>query len=109
MLDVRHETFRCAAYLDLARRHGVATVFTDSDDYPSFADVTGGFVYVRTMRTESSLPLGCAPQALDQIAACARMWRDGGAGAIGGLSERRAPLYSTACRSGSALPHTCKR
>jgi uncharacterized protein YecE (DUF72 family) len=78
VLDVRHETFRCAAYLDLARRHGMATVFTDSDDYPSFADVTGGFVYVRTMRTETSLPQGCTPQALDQIAACARMWRDGG-------------------------------
>jgi uncharacterized protein YecE (DUF72 family) len=77
VLDVRHGSFRCADYLALARRHGAATVFTDSDDYPSFADVTGGFVYVRTMRTETKLPQGCTPQALAQIAACCEAWRRG--------------------------------
>lgn len=35
VLDVRHASFRCAEYLALARRHGVATVFADSDEYPS--------------------------------------------------------------------------
>jgi uncharacterized protein YecE (DUF72 family) len=78
VLDVRHDSFRCADYLALARRHGAATVFTDSDDYPSFADVTGDFVYVRTMRTDASLPQGCTPQALAQIAACCQLWRVGG-------------------------------
>ena len=34
VLDVRHASFKCAEYLALARRHQVATVFTDSDDYP---------------------------------------------------------------------------
>lgn len=77
VLDVRHDTFRCAEYLALARRHRVATVFTDSDDYPSFADVTGDFVYVRTMRTDPKLPQGCTPQALAQIAACCEAWRRG--------------------------------
>ncbi len=78
VLDVRHESFRTPEYLALARRHGVATVFTDSDDYPSFADVTGPFVYVREMRTESALPQGVPPEALDAMAACARRWADGG-------------------------------
>ena len=41
VLDVRHESFMTPEYLALARRYGVATVFTDSDDYPSFADLTG--------------------------------------------------------------------
>ena len=77
VLDVRHPSFLCAEYLALARRHGAATVFTDSDDYPSFADVTGGFVYTRMMRTAAALPEGCTPQALDQLAACAQAWRDG--------------------------------
>jgi uncharacterized protein YecE (DUF72 family) len=77
VLDVRHDSFKCAAYLALARRHRAATVFTDSDDYPSFADITGGFVYVRTMRTDAALPQGCTPQALDQIAACCQAWRSG--------------------------------
>ncbi len=76
-VEVRHESFKCAPYLALARKHRVATVFTDSDDYPSFADLTGSFVYVRTMRADKSLPEGCAPQALGQLAACARVWRDG--------------------------------
>jgi uncharacterized protein YecE (DUF72 family) len=75
---VRHDSFRSAAYLALARKHRVATVFTDSDDYPSFADVTGDFVYVRTMRADKSLPEGCTPQALAQVAACTSTWRDGG-------------------------------
>ena len=78
VLDVRHASFMCAEYLVLARRYQAATVFTDSDDYPSFADLTGGFVYARMMRTDASLPEGCTPQALDQLAACARAWRDGG-------------------------------
>jgi len=77
-VEVRHQSFRCAEYLALARQHRVATVFTDSDDYPSFADLTGDFVYVRTMRADKSLPDGCTPQALAQVAACTRAWRDGG-------------------------------
>jgi len=77
VLDVRHDTFKTPAYLALARQHGHATVFTDSDDYPSFADLTGDFVYTRMMRTDASLPEGCTPQALDQLAACGQAWRDG--------------------------------
>lgn len=78
VLDVRHDSFKTPAYLALARRHAVATVFTDSDDYPSFADVTGSFVYTRMMRTDSTLPEGCTPQALDQIARCGEVWHAGG-------------------------------
>ena len=76
-MDVRHDSFKCSEYLALARRHAVATVFTDSDDYPSFADITGPFVYTRMMRTQSALAEGCTAQALDQLAACGRAWREG--------------------------------
>ena len=78
VLDVRHDSFKTAEYLALARRYGAATVFTDSDDYPSFADITGDFVYARMMRTDASLPQGCTPQTFEQLAACAQVWRDGG-------------------------------
>ena len=30
------------------------------------------------MRTDPALPEGCTPQALDQLADCARTWRAGG-------------------------------
>ena len=77
-LDVRHESFKTPQYLALARRYGAATVFTDSDDYPSFADLTGGFVYARLMRTDAQQPEGCAPEVFAPLAACAKAWRDGG-------------------------------
>jgi uncharacterized protein YecE (DUF72 family) len=78
VLDVRHESFKSPVYLALAREHRVATVFTDSDDYPSFADVTGGFVYARLMRTDAQHAEGCAPESFAALAACARTWREGG-------------------------------
>jgi uncharacterized protein YecE (DUF72 family) len=77
-MDVRHESFRCTEYLDLARRHRVATVFTDADDYPPIPDLTGDFVYTRLMRTDADQPEGCAPEVFPPLAACARRWRDGG-------------------------------
>ena len=76
-LDVRHESFKTPEYLVLARRYRAATVFTDSDEYPSFADLTGDFVYARMMRTDAALPEGCTPQAFDQLGACAQVWCDG--------------------------------
>ena len=78
-LDVRHPSFACAEYLALARAHGMATVFTESDDYPPIADLTADFVYARIMRTQSALVQGCTPEQLDGIAASARAWSDGGA------------------------------
>lgn len=77
VMDVRHESFKTPEYLALARRHQVATVFTDSDDYPSFADLTGGFLYARLMRSQSQLPQGFEPAVLDGYAACARVWASG--------------------------------
>ena len=78
VMDVRHDSFKSPDYLALARRYNVATVFTDSDEYPSFADLTSDFVYTRMMRTDPDLPLGVTAEALDQLAACGRSWRDGG-------------------------------
>jgi uncharacterized protein YecE (DUF72 family) len=52
-------------------------VFTDSDDYPSFADLTGNFLYARLMRTQSSHAVGFEPQVLDAFAQCAQRWRRG--------------------------------
>ena len=78
VLDVRHESFKTPAYLQLARRFGCATVFTDSDDYPSFADLTGDFVYARLMRTDARHNAGFEPRVLDAYAGCVRVWHEGG-------------------------------
>ncbi|XHS77723.1 DUF72 domain-containing protein [Burkholderiaceae bacterium UC74_6] len=76
-LDVRHESFCCPEYLALARRYRAATVFTDSDDYPPIADLTGEFVYTRMMRTRPDLAEGCEPHVLKALAACGNSWAGG--------------------------------
>ncbi|HEX4329555.1 MAG TPA: DUF72 domain-containing protein [Burkholderiales bacterium] len=78
VLDARHESFMCAEYLALARKHGVATVYTDSDEYPSFADVTGDFIYARLMRSQAGVATGYAKKDLKTWAARAKAWAQGG-------------------------------
>lgn len=77
-LDVRHASFRCSEYLDMARRHGMTTVFTEAQDHPPVPDLTGDFVYLRLKRTRASRREGLSGPQLDAVAACARCWRDGG-------------------------------
>ena len=78
VMEVRHPSFMVPEYIALARRHGVATVFADSDDYPSFADVTGDFVYARLMRCESACTTGYPSPAIADWSERARTWRAGG-------------------------------
>ena len=78
VLDVRDPDFVDAAYLDLARRHGCATVFTDSPEHPSFADLTSGFVYARLMRARAEVATGYPQAELRQWAERARTWAAGG-------------------------------
>ena len=78
VLDARHESFNCEAYLDLARRHGVATVHADSDKYPAIADPHSDIAYLRLMRTEPQLATGYPEAALQAWATGARAWIDQG-------------------------------
>ncbi len=77
VLEPRHASFACADYVNLARAYGVATVFTDSPDYPNIADVTGDFVYARLMRAQADVPTGYLPAALDAWARRANQWARG--------------------------------
>ena len=77
VMDVRHDSFKVPEYLALARKYHCATVFADSDKFPSFADLTADFVYARLMKSEEKIATGYAPDALDQWAAAARTWANG--------------------------------
>ena len=78
VLDVRLHDFVDAGYLALARQHGMATVFTDSEEHRSFADVTADFVYARLMRSRSEIAQGYPDDALQRWAQRARQWAGGG-------------------------------
>jgi uncharacterized protein YecE (DUF72 family) len=77
VLDVRDPAFVDARYLALARKHGMATVFTDSPEHPSFADVTTDFVYARLMRARADVATGYSGDELRQWAVRARRWAAG--------------------------------
>jgi uncharacterized protein YecE (DUF72 family) len=77
VLDVRDPEFVDAQYLALARAHGMATVFTDSGEHPSFADITAGFVYARLMRSQSTVATGYRGNDLRRWAERARQWARG--------------------------------
>ncbi|HEY9541455.1 MAG TPA: DUF72 domain-containing protein [Luteimonas sp.] len=78
VLDVRDPDFVDARYLALARSHGMATVFTDSPEHPSFADVTADFAYARLMRARTGIETGYPAAELRQWAGRARQWAAGG-------------------------------
>jgi uncharacterized protein YecE (DUF72 family) len=78
VLDVRDAAFVDANYIALARRHGMAAVFTDSTEYPSFADITADFVYARLMRTRTEVATGYPDDELDQWAKRMHAWARGG-------------------------------
>ncbi len=78
VVEVRDASFLCGAFLDLVRARGVATVFTDSKEYPSFADLGADFVYARLMGSQAGIDTGYEPAALDAWAQRARTWADGG-------------------------------
>ncbi len=78
VLDVRNDSFRTPEFVALARRYRAAVVFTDSPRFPSFADLTTDFVYLRLMQAQPQLVTGYEPEALAAFAACAQSWAAGG-------------------------------
>jgi uncharacterized protein YecE (DUF72 family) len=57
-VEARHESFVSPAFVDLARKHGVAIVLVDSEKHPMFADVTSDFLYLRLQRTAEKIATG---------------------------------------------------
>jgi uncharacterized protein YecE (DUF72 family) len=78
VLDVRVHACVDNRLVELARKHRLATVFTDSSEHPSFADVTADFVYARLMGTRSDIPTGYPDEALRRWADYPRTWASGG-------------------------------
>jgi uncharacterized protein YecE (DUF72 family) len=78
-VEVRHESFRSAAFIALCRKYGVAIIIAADSDYPQIADVTAPFVYVRIMGASEKEKIGYSAKALDLWAKRAREWAAGGA------------------------------
>ena len=78
VLDVRDPGFVDADLVALARAHGMALVYTDSETHPNVADPTADFVYARLMRARAGIATGYPAPELQAWAARARTWAAGG-------------------------------
>ena len=79
VVEVRHESFRCAEFIALTRKHGIGIVIAADSAYPQIADATAPFIYARIMGTQASEESGYSGAALDLWAARARAWASGAA------------------------------
>lgn len=73
-LEVRHESFDCEEFVELARRYGVAIVLAGDSPYPEIEESTAPFAYARIMGTQTGRKSGYADAALTRWAADARSW-----------------------------------
>ncbi len=64
-LEVRHESFRCPQFIDLARKRGAAIVTACDSKYPEIADATADFAYLRIMGATESETCGYPSEVID--------------------------------------------
>jgi uncharacterized protein YecE (DUF72 family) len=73
-IEVRHPSFKSEQFYALARRHEIAIVFADDEDFPAIDQPTTDFTYARLMRTKEDIDTGYMPEELDRWATQARSW-----------------------------------
>jgi len=78
-LEVRHASFKTAAFTDLLREHHIAVVVADTaGKWPLIREVTADFGYVRLHGDKELYTSGYTDQALDSWARTVRGWSEGG-------------------------------
>lgn len=77
-LEVRHDSFAVPEFVQLARKYGASIVYAHHARYPQIADVTGGFAYARLQQGSDDNENCYRDVELDQWAARAREWAEGG-------------------------------
>jgi uncharacterized protein YecE (DUF72 family) len=93
-VEVRHESFRTARFIDLLRRQDIALVFADAVDWPYIEDVTADFIYLRLHGSEELYVSGYDDAALDNWARRVRAWAAGGEPADAKRTTAEAPPRS---------------
>ena len=76
-LEVRHDSFKDQAFVDLARERNMAIVYADSDEFPCIDEQTSDFTYARLQRSVENIETGYGAKALDGWAKQARDWAKG--------------------------------
>ncbi|MFJ3487228.1 DUF72 domain-containing protein [Pseudomonas sp. NPDC090202] len=78
-VEIRHESFAVAAFIDLLRKYKVALVVADSaGKWPYLEDLTSDFVYLRLHGDEALYASGYTAKALNRWGDRIEAWRHGG-------------------------------
>jgi uncharacterized protein YecE (DUF72 family) len=76
-MEIRHESFRDRAFIDLLRDYKVALVCADTVEWPRLMDLTADFVYCRLHGSEELYASGYTGAALDDWARRLTAWARG--------------------------------
>jgi uncharacterized protein YecE (DUF72 family) len=74
VIEARHRSFQCPAFIELLRTHGAAVAMVDDSHHPAFDELTADFVYLRLRRCAEDEAAGYKPDALDRWAERSRGW-----------------------------------
>lgn len=77
-IEVRHDSFRDPAFIEMARAANIAVVHADHPDFPLIEEYTADFSYARVMRAEEELTDGYDVATLDRWADWAKQKATGG-------------------------------
>lgn len=77
-IEIRHESFRDPAFIELLRAYNVALVVADTVEWPLLMDVTSDFVYCRLHGSEVLYASGYGEDALQSWARRVMAWARGG-------------------------------
>jgi len=78
VVEVRHDSFRTPAFIDLLRKFSVPVVFAEHAKYPSIADLAGDFVYTRLQKGDDKIETAYPLKEIDAWTTRARTWAKGG-------------------------------
>jgi uncharacterized protein YecE (DUF72 family) len=76
-IEIRHDSFRDPAFIELLRRYRVALVCADTVDWPLLMDLTADFVYCRLHGSQELYNSAYTDQQLDRWAARIEAWAAG--------------------------------
>jgi uncharacterized protein YecE (DUF72 family) len=76
-MEIRHESFRDPAFVDLLRKHDIALVCADTVEWPLLMDITSDFIYVRLHGSTELYKSAYGRAAIKRWAARVKAWRDG--------------------------------
>jgi uncharacterized protein YecE (DUF72 family) len=77
-IEVRHESFTDAAFMQLARERNIAVATVESEKHPLIVEPTADFAYARLELAQADEPTGYPKPALKRWLKTARAWEKSG-------------------------------